>query len=102
MKAESFSGKMVTNNVSRLLKGNISISPNPARTFIEVIIREAVSDPRKIRIFDLDGAMLFEAELNALSEKNKITLALKPGFYVSTVYSSAGILHTQKLIIVRE
>ncbi len=102
MKAESFSGKMVTNNVSRLLKGNISISPNPARTFIEVIIREAISDPRKIRIFDLDGAMLFEAELNAQSQNNKINLALKPGFYVSTVYSSAGILHTQKLIIIRE
>ena len=97
--AASITAQIVTNNVAKLLKGNISIFPNPAKTFINVQVREAITNPQTIRIYDMNGVMHMEARLNSLSDKTRIELTLKPGFYIAQVLSGQIILHTLKLII---
>jgi uncharacterized repeat protein (TIGR02059 family) len=98
--AASISGQLVINNVSKLTQGNISIFPSPARTFINVQVKEAITNAQFIRIYDMDGVLQMEAPLSTTSDKTRIDIKLKSGIYVARVVSGQIILYSQKLIVV--
>ncbi|HEX2968411.1 MAG TPA: SwmB domain-containing protein [Bacteroidales bacterium] len=100
-KAENITERTVINNIAKLSGGNITVTPNPARTYIEIVVREAVNRPETVKISGLNGDVLSETKIDPRSEKTRINLSLRPGFYVVSVDSLTETLYTRKIIVLR-
>ena len=79
--------------------GNISVYPNPARTFVDISRIENRGGTQSVRIFDLTGALVSEAILNP-DISNRISLNFKPGLYILQVNAGSEVLSVNKLIVI--
>jgi uncharacterized repeat protein (TIGR02059 family) len=95
--AASITSQPVTNNVDKLTDGNITISPNPARSYIYVTVKEPTTNAQTIRLYNIHGSLMLEAKLNPY--QTRIELSLRRGVYIARVYSGQIILYTKKLFI---
>jgi uncharacterized repeat protein (TIGR02059 family) len=100
--AASFSfPQPVTNKLIKklIIKGNISIYPNPAREFINVSQLEASSEVKFIRIYDFSGKLCSETRLNPYISDIRIPINLKSGTYLVHIANNSLIFFIQKLIV---
>lgn len=81
--------------------GNISIYPNPANEFINVLILEPPSESQLLRIFDCAGAIRFETQLESGVNNVQIPINLNSGVYIAEVLLGKLIMFAQTLIVIR-
>ncbi len=88
-----------TNDVESIFGFNttaVLVSPNPATTTINVEVNG--TDAESIAISNLSGQLVISAEINF--GVNTIDVSeLNSGIYIYTVYTSNGVLATEKLVI---
>ncbi len=80
---------------------NISIYPNPAHEFINVLILEPPSESQLIRFIDLTGKICQENELYPSLNNIYIPLNLKEGMYIVQVILGSFITYAQKLVVIQ-
>ena len=84
---------------SALNSGNISIYPNPASEYINVLILEPPPLAQTLSIFDLYGKLYLESRLDQDMNYYQIPLNLRMGVYVLQVMMESYVVFTQKLIV---
>jgi uncharacterized repeat protein (TIGR02059 family) len=101
-KAESFSNKVVTNNVSAVVpKITGGIYPNPASKYVIVSLNEAALVPYKIRIFSYAGEIVIEKVLEVGNQSINIPLNLSSGIYIVQMLSGNIVVKASPLVINR-
>ncbi|MBN1186535.1 MAG: right-handed parallel beta-helix repeat-containing protein [Bacteroidales bacterium] len=78
---------------------NISIYPNPATDFINVLVLEPPSETQLLRIFDYSGVLRFTASIEPAVNNLQIPLNLHPGAYVAQVLLGKIIVYAKQLIV---
>ena len=80
---------------------NISIYPNPAKSFINISIGKPLLDLSYIRIIDVSGKVVFEDTFIEGIKNVQLPYNLNSGLYLVEFRSGNAILGTQKLIILK-
>lgn len=78
---------------------NISIYPNPATDFINVLILEPPSETQLLRIFDYSGVLRFTENIESGVNNVQIPINLFPGAYVAQVLLGKIIVYAKPLIV---
>jgi hypothetical protein len=78
---------------------NISIYPNPATDFINVLVLEPPSETQLLRIFDYSGVLRYTANIEPGVNNIQIPLSLFPGAYVAQVLLGKLIVYAKPLIV---
>lgn len=76
---------------------DFSLSPNPARDYVDIKISE-IQSVYTISIFDMNGSLLYNADKQVLLLNRLDLTKLIPGFYIVKVSGQDGF-GTKKLII---
>lgn len=85
-----------TSSVSDIAN-DISVFPNPAS---ETILLTNITDNAMVSILDITGQIVYSEQLNA--ENNVIDVrAIANGIYILVVEEAQGVIHTQKIQILR-
>ena len=82
-------------------KDNISVYPNPAKDYINVVSTDTPVNSQTIRIFDLSGKLCMETRLDQGNSNSQIPLNLKTGGYIVHVLSGEKSLYVKKLMVVQ-
>lgn len=109
IKAVSLTAKPVTNNILGvptgedpvINDGKIIIYPIPAKDYVSVANLNASNAVATLRIFDFTGKLCQEIKLENVTDKTRIPLTIKPGFYVAQIKIGSLIHYIQKLIVVK-
>jgi len=80
---------------------NISIFPNPTRDQLNVLILEPFAESLLLKIFDSNGALCFEHQLNPNVHNAQIPINLGAGVYLVQVLLGSVIMFAQTLLIVK-
>lgn len=78
---------------------NISIYPNPATDFINVLVLEPPTETQLLRIFDYSGVLRFTANIESGVNNLQIPISLFPGAYVAQVLLGKLIVYAKPLIV---
>ena len=81
--------------------GKISIYPNPAKSFINILIDEPLLDLNYIRIIDISGKIIFEDTFVEGINNVQLPSNINSGIYLVEIRSGNAILGTQKLIVLK-
>ncbi len=79
--------------------GNISVYPNPAKDYVNVLLKEASATNLVLKIYDMSGRLRVENQLEAGLNNYTLSFNLKSGIYVIQVLSGKTTVFTQKLVV---
>ena len=79
----------------------ISVYPNPAKSFINILIDKPLLDLNLLRIVDISGKVVFEDTFVEGINNVQLPSNINPGVYLVEIRSGNAILGTQKLIVVK-
>jgi hypothetical protein len=94
-------GTQQNSNQSDNIENKLSIYPNPAKSFINVLIDKPLFDRNYIRIIDFSGKIVFEDTFVEGINNVQLPYNLNSGLYLVEFRSGNAILGTQKLIILK-
>jgi uncharacterized repeat protein (TIGR02059 family) len=105
--AESISSQPVINNILKITNsgpgsteaGKITIYPNPAHDFFNILFGEPTLVRQIIKIIDLSGKIVFKDFIDQGITNIRIPISLRTGIYIVSLESGKLILFTQKLIL---
>jgi len=92
-------GNPITN--SDLVENIIKIFPNPATNFVNIQLEEPLSYSCHFKIFDLNGKVALNEELEPGMQQIYIPLNLTNGIYIIYMESDQVIYGTKKLLIAK-
>lgn len=82
-------------------EGKISIYPNPAKTYINIVNLNLGTQTGVFRLYDFRGKLCADIKLENITDTTRIGLTVRPGFYIAQVRIGTSLTHLQKLIITR-
>jgi hypothetical protein len=97
--ANAISSELVSNNIDPA-KPSVSIYPNPAADFINVVLPEDEElKPKTIRVYDLAGKLHVEEGIEAEELRTRVQIDLTTGIYIVQVSQGKSTIFSQKLLI---
>lgn len=105
--AETITAKLVTNTVAAVPTatvvndGKISITPNPAKDFVEIANLNPGDQIPVLKIFDFAGHLIQEIKLENIANSRTVPISLKSGIYISQLFIGSVAQYVQKLIVVK-
>jgi len=78
---------------------NVTISPNPVRSILNVKIQSDVDSKLVLKVLDINGKLCYSTMANSLNDSKELDLAnLKSGSYLLNIYNGSGsICQTYKI-----
>lgn len=77
--------------------GEVSVAPNPASTFIKIILPSSINEKYSVTIFNSSGQSFFSNEINFADKNTPLNIYVKdlpPGFYIIKINCSDKIYHS--------
>lgn len=96
--ADALMTQPVVNNI-HTSDSKITIYPNPARTFFNIMNVDTDQLPQIVRIYDITGKLCFELRFEH-KFMYKVPINLRPGIYVLHLEIGNSIKHIQKLVVI--